>query len=281
MPQILRELALLPEKVREVLGQALPWVEATLDVQLPTNLHDALGAIREELRVETVEDVKKLAGPLSYIALTVSGGTKNFFASLGGLLMIPFFAFYLLRDFDHITARAKELLPLRYREEVTVRAREIDVAMSSFVRGQLTVASILAAIYAVGLMLLGVPLGLVVGILAGFGNLVPFLGTAIGVVLATLMVLLDWHGPGQLLAVYGVFALGQTLEGWYLTPKIVGESVGLSPFAVIIAVLVFGELFGFFGLLIAVPLAASLKIVLRVAVESYRSSDFYRLGVDF
>ena len=220
--------------------------------------------------------MKSLLAPAGSVVKAIFGGTVSVIASLAGVVMIPVFAFYLLRDFDRLVAYVHDLVPAGYREPVSARFREIDEAMSSFIRGQLTVAAILACLYSLGLWLVGIPLALVVGLVAGLGNMIPYVGTTIGLILATLMSLLDWHGFGHLLLVYGVFVVVEGLQGWVITPKIVGESVGLSPFTVIIAVLVFGELLGFFGVLVAVPLAAVLKILLRVLLEHYRASGFYR-----
>jgi predicted PurR-regulated permease PerM len=189
--------------------------------------------------------------------------------------MIPVFAFYLLRDFDLITERVDHLIPRRLRPAFRARFTEIDQVLSAFIRGQLMVAGILVVLYAIGLSLVGLPLALVIALFAGLGNMVPYVGTTIGVSLATLMVLLDWQGLGHLAAIYGVFVGVQFLEGWVITPRVVGESVASRPLAVIIAILVFGELFGFVGILVAVPLAAVLKILIRVAIDEYRASELY------
>ena len=273
-PQIVDELSQVPYKLRELLMQLRPWVERTFKVELPNNVSQMLDALQEELAGHG-EGVGSLARSTGSIAKILFGGTVSVLAALGGILMIPVFAFYLLRDYDRLIAEVRELLPLPTREAVSARCREIDQALSSFVRGQLLVAAILAVLYSVGLGIVGLPLALVVGIVSGLGNMIPYLGTTVGVALATLMALLDWHGFGHLALVYLVFVAVQFLEGWIITPRVVGSSVGLSPFLVIVAVLVFGDLFGFFGVLIGVPLAAVLKILLRAGVEQYRLSSFY------
>ncbi len=244
-----------------------------MGVTLPNSFREALTAALNQLEATKITG---LAAPIGKVLRTFFGGTVSLLASLAGLLMIPVFAFYLLRDFDRIVADVYGLLPADYRDPIAARFREIDQTMGLFVRGQLTVAGLLALLYTLGFWIVGLPLATLVGIVAGIGNIVPYLGTGLGVTLATALALLDWHGVGHLLAVYAVFVVVQGLEGWVITPKIVGESVGLSPFVVIVAVLVFGDLFGFFGVLVAVPLAAILKILLRVAVEAYRDSEFYR-----
>lgn len=274
-PQVFAELAQLPERLRELLARLLPWLESTFQLRVPHSVSQALEVVQERLRAGE-HGVAGLARPAGSIIGAIFGGTVSVLAAVAGIAMIPVFQFFLLRDFDHIVAALRDLVPARYREPVSARAREIDVALSSFVRGQLIVACILAALYSVGLFAVGLPLALVVGLIAGFGNMIPYLGTALGLSLAVLMALLEWHGPGLLVAVLVVFAVVQVLEAWVITPRIVGDSVGLSSFAVIVAVLIFGELFGFFGVLVAVPLAAVLKILLRVGLERYRASAFYR-----
>lgn len=271
-PQVAREFAVLPEKLRQLVARAVPWISQTFGFEVPGSVQEALDSVLS--RAEGV-NMRALLAPAGTVAKVVYGGTVGVLGAVAGAVMVPVFTFYLLRDFDLLVGFLRDLLPRRHRQGIGARFREIDEAMSSFVRGQLLVASILAALYSLGLWLVGLPLALFVGIIAGLGNMIPYLGTAVGVILATLMALLDWQGFVHLLLVYAVFVVVQSLEGWVITPKVVGESVGLSPFVVIVAVLVFGDLFGFFGILIAVPLAAVLKILLRVAVEHYRASSFY------
>src|SRR5690606_4380183 len=146
----------------------------------------------------------------------------------------------------------------------------------AFLRGQVMVGAILSAIYAAGLSVARLDLAVVIGILAGFGNMIPYVGTAIGIVLAALSLAMSWHGPWQILVIAGTFVVAQVLEGFVITPRVVGEKVGLSPLAVMIALLVFGELFGFTGILLAVPLAAALKVAGSVVLFRYRRSALYR-----
>ncbi|MDF1563502.1 MAG: AI-2E family transporter [Deltaproteobacteria bacterium] len=273
IPQVVAEFGQVPGKVSLLLTRADPYLQEQLGLELPASLRELVTNTVGQLQST---ELKGLAAPVGRVLQGLFGGTVSLLASLAGLLMIPVFAFYLLRDFDLIVARIRELLPAAYREPVSARFRDIDGAMSAFVRGQLTVSSILALLYTVGFWAVGLPLATLVGISAGLGNIVPYLGTAVGLILATSLAILDWHGWGPFLAVYAVFGVVQFLEGWVITPKIVGDSVGLSPFVIIVAVLVFGELFGFFGVLVAVPLAAILKILLKVVLDFYRESEFYR-----
>jgi predicted PurR-regulated permease PerM len=194
------------------------------------------------------------------------------------LTTVPIFAFFLLRDFDIIVAKIAALIPKAYRPFIGDRFTEIDGALSSFIRGQVSVAALLSVLYVSGFYLVELPLALVVGLIAGIGNLIPLVGTVLGLLFAGLVLLLEGQGWGQVGAVAGVFVVVQLLESWVITPKIVGESVGLSTLGVIVSFMVFGELFGFYGLLLAIPLAAIFKILLRELLDAYTSSRFFSEG---
>ncbi|MGB0589668.1 MAG: AI-2E family transporter [Myxococcota bacterium] len=272
-PQVAREFALIPAKVQLFLVQAQPWIEQTLGTSLPANIQGMFDTLMAELSSDQAAALLKPAGT---IVQTIFGGTTSAVSALVALLLIPVFAFFLLRDFDVIVADVGELIPARYRTFIGARVKEIDETLSRFVRGQLSVAGILVLLYSVGLWIVGLPLAMVIAVVAGVGNLIPYLGTTLGVLLAAIMLMLDWQGWGHVGSVALVFGIVQVLEGWVITPRIVGDSVGLSTLAVIIAVMVFGELFGFYGVLVAVPAAAILKILVREGLDAYRASRFFR-----
>ncbi|HET6346708.1 MAG TPA: AI-2E family transporter, partial [Myxococcota bacterium] len=274
-PQITEEVLQLPDKLRQLLFELRPWVRHVFKVELPTSLDAVLATLQAELASTAEAGVGALARSAGMALKVVFGGTVSVLASLGGLIMIPVFVFYLLRDFDRLTAALKDLVPHPARPAVYGRMAEIDTTLAAFVRGQLMVGGILAVLYAVGFTLIGLPLGLLVGVITGMGNMVPYVGSAVGLTAATLMAFLGWHGWSGFALVYVVFIVNHVLEGWFITPRIVGNSVGLSPFLVMVAILVFGDLFGFFGVLVAVPLAAILKILLCAALEHYRASAFF------
>jgi predicted PurR-regulated permease PerM len=267
-PRLVAEAALLPQAIDQLLQQVAPALEARFGVLLPHTLSDALMTLRDELREGPDFDSER-------VLRLLFGGTVSVIGSLFGIAMVPVFAFFLLRDFHVIGARLRSLLPPERGEAVFVLFRRYDGLMSGFVRGQLLVAAIMAVLYSLGFTIVGMPLPLLVGVLSGAGNLVPYFGTLVGLLLATLLSILHWQSLPQLVAVYGVFLVVQMIEGWLLTPRIIGGSVGLPPIWVIISVLTFGEFFGFFGILVAVPLAAALKILLLVALERYRASPLY------
>jgi predicted PurR-regulated permease PerM len=196
------------------------------------------------------------------------------------LVIVPVVSVYLLLDWDRMVAQVDQLLPRDHAPVIRRLASEIDDTLSSFIRGMGTVCLILGTYYAAALMLVGLQFGLVVGFIAGLVTFIPYLGALIGGALAIGLALFqfwgDWLSIGL---VAGIFALGQVVEGNILTPKLVGGSVGLHPVWLILALSVFGALFGFVGMLVAVPVAASLGVIARFAVEQYRSSRLY-YGLD-
>jgi predicted PurR-regulated permease PerM len=183
--------------------------------------------------------------------------------------------FYLLRDWDKVTARLDALLPRHHAGVIRAQAQAIDRMLAGFARGQATVCLVLATYYATGLMLVGLPFGLVVGIAAGLLTFIPYLGAASGFVIGIAIALVNfdtWSGP---IAVAAIFAVGQVLEGNFLTPKLVGDRVGLHPVWIIFALLAGGTLFGFLGLLLAVPSAAAIGVLVRFAISRYLESPVY------
>jgi predicted PurR-regulated permease PerM len=192
-----------------------------------------------------------------------------------GTLIIPIFALYLLGDFNRIVARAALLVPRRYAPQVTAVVGEIHVTLGRYVRGQLITNLVLATLYAGGLALTGIRLAVPIGVLTGLLAFIPYVGLATGTLLAVLMALLDWHSSGQLAAVVVVMATVGLLDSMVITPRIVGGSVGLKPLEVLLTMMASATLFGFLGVLLAVPIGAVLKILLHRAVEAYLGSAYY------
>lgn len=196
------------------------------------------------------------------------------------VVVVPVVAFYLLLDWDNMIARIDALLPRDHAPVIRQLATEIDNTLASFVRGQLTVCAILGTFYAVALMSVGLQFGLVVGVLAGLITFIPYVGALVGGVLAIGLALFQfWAEPQWIVAVAVIFAFGQFLEGNILTPKLVGESVGLHPVWLLFALSAFGALFGFVGMLVAVPVAAIIGVVTRFGLQQYQTSRLYR-GLD-
>jgi predicted PurR-regulated permease PerM len=192
-------------------------------------------------------------------------------------VIVPVVAVYLLLDWDRMVAQIDRLLPRDHAPVIRRLARDIDRTLAGFIRGMGTVCLILGAYYAIALMMVGLQFGLVVGFIAGLVTFIPYLGAVLGGALAIGLALFqfwgDWFSIGM---VAGIFVLGQMIEGNFLTPKLVGNSVGLHPVWLILALSVFGSLFGFVGMLAAVPIAAALGVIARFATEQYVESSLYQ-----
>lgn len=272
IPVFRAEAAKLPEFVERVSHELVPRIEALLGVSVP----DFVRSRASELGTEA-SGLLKSAGPAAAkILASFAGNTARVITTLIGLSVVPVLAFFFLMDFPRLVELAQSLLPRRSVALVSRRFAQVDEVLGAFVRGQLTVGAILSVLYATGLSIARIDLAIVIGLIAGFGNMVPYLGTAVGIVLALLGVMLSWQGASQLVIVALTFVLAQAAEGLVITPRIVGDKVGLAPVVVILAILAFGELFGFVGILLAVPVGAVLKVVLTVVVDRYRETPLYR-----
>jgi predicted PurR-regulated permease PerM len=195
------------------------------------------------------------------------------------LVVTPVVAFYLLVDWDHMVATVDGWLPLRNRETVRIIARDIDAAVAGFIRGQAAVCLILGTFYAVGLTLVDLNFGALIGMSAGFLSFIPYVGSLTGLILSVGVAIVQfWPDWLWIVATLGIFVFGQFVEGNILSPKLVGASVGLHPVWLMFALLAFGTLFGFVGLLLAVPLAAAVGVLARHALRQYMASPLYRDG---
>jgi len=204
---------------------------------------------------------------------TMFTGLANFIVGVLNILLVPVMVFYLLRDFDLLRARFYALLPPYWRPIVADWLGEIDHALGGFLRGQFTIALVLATIYAVGLALIGVPLGALLGIISGLANLVPYMSIVAGLVPTLVLFLLsDAPSMGGVLGILLLYIGGQLLEGVYLSPRIMGRETGLHPVIVMVAILVGGTLFGLLGIIVAVPVTAVLQVALRRWHQAWRAT---------
>jgi predicted PurR-regulated permease PerM len=237
------------------------------------DLMDTESPLRQSL-ISIGETIKSRGGELLNTVLSSAAGIINIVMLF---VIVPVVAVYLLLDWDNMVARIDELLPRDHAPTIRKLASDIDATLASFIRGMGTVCIILGTYYAVALMALGLQFGLVVGFVAGLVTFIPYLGALIGGALAIGLALFqfwgDWVSIGL---VAGVFVLGQVVEGNVLTPKLVGSSVGLHPVWLILALSIFGTLFGFVGMLVAVPVAASIGVIARFAAQQYLDSRLYR-----
>jgi predicted PurR-regulated permease PerM len=196
-------------------------------------------------------------------------------SGLANLLLIPVVTFYLLRDWDVMTASIHHAFPRKVEKKAALIGQEVDVVLGAFFKGQVLVMISLAIIYSVGLSWVGLEFALLIGLIAGIVSFVPYLGLIMGLLLACTASVFQLHDASGLIAVFAVFAAAQVLESVVLTPILVGDKIGLHPVAVIFSVMAGGQLFGFTGVLLALPVAAVLLVLLRHLNEQYKNSELY------
>lgn len=194
---------------------------------------------------------------------------------IANIVLIPVVTFYLLRDWDVLIGHVHALIPRKAEANVSKLARDSDEVLGAFLRGQMTVMVCLGVIYSFGLWLVGIDIAILIGMIAGLVSFVPYLGFIVGIVMASIAAFMQFHEFLPLVYVAIVFGVGQAMEGMLLTPLMVGDKIGLHPVAVIFAVLAGGQLFGFFGILLALPVAAIIMVLLRFTHGQYVSSELY------
>jgi predicted PurR-regulated permease PerM len=269
-------LPLLAKQVRAIAVQAPlyvdwlrnfvgPWVQNLFGIQLE------VGMIRDWL-TEHMAEVQSMAAKL---LPSIKSGGLALLAFFVNLVLVPVVLFYFLRDWGRIIERVDEVVPRRWHHRLTIIVREIDAVLGQFLRGQLLVMLVMGAFYTLGLWLAGLDYALSVGVIAGLVTFVPYLGFTVGVVLATLTGVLQFNDLTSLIWIWVVFGIGQLLEGYVLVPWLVGDRIGLHPVAVIFALLAFGQLFGFFGVLLALPASAALLVWLRHLRRNYLESGMF------
>jgi len=267
-------IPVLVEQVQNMIVQApayVEWVRGVISVWLPDSvqgdsaLRGALDNLRSRADEWSVSVLKRLwssgIAVVDFVALAV---------------ITPVVAFYLLYDWDHMIAEIDGWLPRQHRDTIHHLARELDRVLAGFVRGQLTVCLILGTFYAVALSIIALPFGLLIGFFAGLISFIPFVGSILGgTVSVGVAVVHFWGEPALIAAVAGVFVAGQIVEGNYLSPKLVGGQVGLHPVWLMFALSAFGSLFGFVGLLVAVPAAAAIGVLGRFLIGEYKKGRLY------
>lgn len=258
----------LPDLVDNLRIKLLPWVQQEFGF--------ALSLDANTLRQMLMDHLQNAGETATKMLPWLGGGWSALLAIVMNVLLIPVALFYLLRDWPFLLARIEQILPRRQHAKVLEIAGEVDSVLAEFLRGQLSVMLLMSAYYAIGLWLAGLNFSLPIGLLAGMLVFVPYLGMITGLLLATLAAFTQFDHFSGVLVVWAVFASGQLLEGMVVTPKLVGDRIGLHPLAVIFALLAFGQLFGFFGVLLALPLSAVLLVALRHAKRWYLSSSLYR-----
>ncbi len=262
----------LPGYAQRLYQLTPPAVKSYLGIETPEGISRQLAALLSQAQSLSPDLVR----PLLNLIQQAFSSTVSLILAFLGYLIIPVYLFYLLADFPRMGAALESYIPERHRAWVREKLAQVDLVLSGFIRGQLSVCAILALLYSAGLYLIGIDLAIAIGTLAGITFIIPYVGTILGIVLSLLMALLKFHDLLHPLLCLGWFGLVQALEGMVITPRVVGDSVGLHPLAAIVALLIGGQLFGLMGMLLAVPVTAVLLVFLRSLSDYYRDSPFYR-----
>lgn len=259
----------LPRLLELLQSQALPWIKERLGITLQLDL--------PHLTAFAEQHAKELQALVARSLSSLSDGGKAVLQLMVMAVLVPVVLYYLLVDWDRLLGKLETLIPLRWKTPVRGMAGEIDQVLGQFLRGQGSVMLILAVYYVIALSIAGIDFSLPVGLLTGLLIFIPYLGFSLGFILAlSCAALQDGSGFTPVFAVLGIYGAGQVIEGFLLTPWLVGERIGLHPVAVIFALLAFGQLFGFVGMLLALPAAAAILVALRAARLRYLESAFYR-----
>ena len=268
--QLFRLYELAPQMLDWLQHTAMPWVQAKLGLADGFWKFDKVKAAISEHMGQTTDIVGVVLSQATASSLALIGLLAN-------LVLIPVVSFYLLRDWDVMMAKIRSLLPRDREARLVSLAGECHEVLGAFVRGQLLVMLALGVIYSAGLMLLGLELGLLIGLMAGLAAIVPYMGFIIGIGAALTAGLFQFGGDlYPMLGIVAVFMVGQALEGTVLTPLLVGDKIGMHPVAVIFAILAGGELFGFTGVLLALPVAAVIMVLVRHVQDMYKESQVYK-----
>ena len=279
---VLLVLILVPLFTKQVneLSLKVPVVLSRLNEHLAPKIQEWFG-VTIQLDAQSIKQFlsdhwQSAEGIIPKILSSLKLGGLALVGVLGTLLLIPLVLFYLLLEWDDMIMHIDHFVPRRYSNQVRAIARDIDLVLAEFLRGQLSVMGLLALYYAIGLWLGGLDFALPIGIITGLLVFVPYLGFATGLAMAVMVALLQFDNATGMIIIALVFGFGQVLEGFFLTPKLVGNRIGLHPLAVIFALLAFGQVFGFFGVLLALPASAVLLVALRRVNAAYLAGSFYQ-----
>ena len=258
----------IPQAIQLIEQQVMPWLIATFSLD-PAMFDFA------HIKTLILGDLQKTGDVMAQLVGGLTRSGVAIAAWIANLVLIPVVTFYLLRDWDVMIEKVKHLLPRNVEPKVSLWASECDEVLGAFMKGQLLVMFALGAVYSIGLWIVGLDLALLVGMIAGLASIVPYMGFIIGIVVAGIAAFMQFNDPIVLGYVGVVFIVGQLLEGMLLTPLLVGDRIGLHPVAVIFAIMAGGQLFGFVGILLALPVAAVIMVLLRHLHDGYKSSSLY------
>ena len=266
--QIRRLLIRIPDMVDWIQSEFIPWLSQRFGLD-PDSIN--LNGIKQSL----MGHWQTLGNIVGKFITKVSASGQLLLLWFSYVLLVPIVTFYLLRDWDVLVTRIRELIPRKYEVVVTQLAKDCDAVLAEFFRGQLLVMFALGVFYSIGLWLIGLEFSLLIGLTAGLVSFVPYLGVIVGITVAGIAAIMQFHDFVHVVFVIIVFGAGQMLEGVVLSPLLIGDRIGLHPVAVIFAVMAGAQLFGFFGMLIALPVAAVITVLLRHFHVQYMNSSFY------
>jgi predicted PurR-regulated permease PerM len=278
IPPVVVQFGKLSEDIRHVIAnldvniqQLTLWIEHKTGQQIDIDLKHVQESLPQWLEETTANWQGKAMSIVEGLFLRGMGLVNT----LLNLLLLPIFTYYLLRDWDELMKRSFELLPHKTRPLAQKTMLEVDERLNAFILGQIKVCLALAVLYSFGLWIVGIELAFPIGIASGLLFIIPYVGTVFGIVTAGLMALINFGFDWHILGVLAVFGLSQTVEGYYLTPKIVGESVGLSPLVVMIALIVGAAFMGIWGMFLAIPVTAVLSVLAAEWLRRYKTSDTF------
>lgn len=266
--QIIALVDFIPNLIVWFQDKVFPWIVLHFNIQTEINI--------DTIKNTLTQNWKSASGVVTWIIKTALQSGMTLIEWATNLILIPVVTFYLLRDWQIILRNARTLLPRKIEPLIVKLFKECDAVLSAFFRGQLMVMVALGVIYSIGLSVIGLQIGLIIGLIAGLVSIIPYLGFVVGIVSASIAAYIQFGSWSAILLVWLVFAIGQVLESSVLTPKLVGDRIGLHPVAVIFAILAGGSLFGFFGVLLALPVAAVIMVWLRFLNQEYHHSRLYQ-----
>lgn len=266
----------LPDGINWIHLKLLPWLNQTFHINIRWDADYMMRMVTQWIKSEDV-NIKDAASKVLPVVWQQGSG---FVEWVTNLMLFPFLLYYFLLDWSRWTVGISDMIPRRILPTYQRIMTSMDTILGAFLRGELLVMIIMGLVYGIGLALVGLQSGFAIGMIAGLLVFIPYLGAFTGLLLATLAALLQFHGWPGLFMVWGVFAIGQFLESFFVTPKIVGDRIGLSPFWVIFSLMAFGQLLGFVGMLLALPLAAICLVLVREGTQAYKNSHYYRQQPD-
>ena len=274
VPQAVVQAKKVMERIPDYQAQGQIYIESLL-TKLKSKYPHEFDVMWNKVISVAQQQAPRLLDPMGRFFYQMLSSVIKFVLALLNIILIPVMTFYFLKEFDNLNKGVVSLVPVKHRQSFSGLMGEIDSVLGNFLRGQLLVALLLAVMYIIGLSIVGVPMAFIIGFIAGLANMVPYLGLIIGLLPAIIFTFAEYQSIYKVLGVLAVFAIAHAIEGTIISPRIIGDKVKLHPLVVISAVMIGGSLFGFAGLIVAVPVAAIAMVLLREGVKKYKASSSY------